>query len=76
MGVITTRPWPPTPTLRTTLLRYWYEGRYGFWVEGLRQKSEWTPPWYGSLRRPWSIAQHSYSTNTAATSAAAHQEII
>ena len=61
MGVITSREWPPVPVMRITLLRYWHEGHYGFWVEALRETRTWIPPWYGSFSEPWEYASSSYA---------------
>ena len=48
IGTITSRMWPPAPTLRTTLIRYWIAGEHAFWVSNLRESQQWIAPWYGT----------------------------
>jgi hypothetical protein len=49
-GVFTSKPWPPLPWPRATLHRFWFVGDHGFWVDRLRERHEWIPPWYGTSR--------------------------
>jgi len=46
---ITSRFWPPLPTMRHGVKVIWIVGDHGFWVPRLAASDEWIPPWYGSL---------------------------
>ena len=65
-GVLTTKPWPPLLWPRATLQRFWFVGDHGFWVDRLRERHEWIPPWYGTKRDYESLQ---WTTHTAGMSA-------
>lgn len=50
ISTITSRKWPPRPTLRSVVLVHWFIGEHGFWMSGLRESQQWIAPWYGTTR--------------------------
>jgi hypothetical protein len=45
---ITSRPWPPYPSIRSTCKRIWIEGEHRFYVSRLVRCEEWIGPYYGT----------------------------